>query len=55
MSGEIELAISEIWISEFAIRFQWVEYPSTEPSDPEIRDRLWSVSADLVGIDPDWP
>ncbi|AQL44681.1 short-chain dehydrogenase (plasmid) [Halorientalis sp. IM1011] len=31
------------------------EPPSAEASDPAIRDRLWTVSADLVGIDPDWP
>lgn len=29
--------------------------PSREASDPENRERLWEVSADLVGIDPDWP
>lgn len=29
--------------------------PSTEASDPENRERLWEISADLVGVDPDWP
>ncbi|MEF8901994.1 MAG: SDR family NAD(P)-dependent oxidoreductase, partial [Halovenus sp.] len=29
--------------------------PSAEASDPETRNRLWAVSADLVGVDPDWP
>nr|WP_305882951.1 SDR family oxidoreductase [Halobellus rarus] len=29
--------------------------PSTEATDPENRQRLWTISADLVGIDPDWP
>ncbi len=29
--------------------------PAAEASDPHTRDRLWTVSADLVGVDPDWP
>jgi NAD(P)-dependent dehydrogenase (short-subunit alcohol dehydrogenase family) len=29
--------------------------PSAEASDPENRERLWETSADLVGVDPDWP
>ncbi|MFD1562195.1 SDR family NAD(P)-dependent oxidoreductase [Haloarchaeobius amylolyticus] len=29
--------------------------PSTEASDPATRKRLWGVSAELVGIDADWP
>ncbi|QCC49336.1 SDR family NAD(P)-dependent oxidoreductase (plasmid) [Halobellus limi] len=29
--------------------------PSTEATDPENRQRLWTLSADLVGIDLDWP
>lgn len=28
--------------------------PSTEASDPENRKRLWEISANLVGVDPDW-
>lgn len=31
------------------------EEPSEEARDPETRDRLWRVSADLVGVDADWP
>ena len=29
--------------------------PSPEATDPENRRRLWERSADLVGVDPDWP
>jgi len=29
--------------------------PADDTVDSETRERLWSVSADLVGIDPDWP
>ncbi|MFB6164109.1 MAG: SDR family oxidoreductase [Haloarculaceae archaeon] len=29
--------------------------PSAEARDHETRERLWRVSADLVGVDPDWP
>ena len=29
--------------------------PAEEASDPELRDRLWKYSADLVGVDPGWP
>lgn len=32
-----------------------VTSPSTEATDPENRQRLWDVSAELVGVDPDWP
>ncbi|MDL5363316.1 SDR family NAD(P)-dependent oxidoreductase [Halalkalicoccus sp. NIPERK01] len=31
------------------------ETPAQSATDPEFRERLWRVSADLVGIDPDWP
>ena len=31
------------------------EQPSDEASDPAVRERLWNASADLVGVDPDWP
>ncbi|MGM0718119.1 MAG: SDR family NAD(P)-dependent oxidoreductase [Halobacteriota archaeon] len=29
--------------------------PSAEAADPEHRKQLWEVSAELVGVDPDWP
>ena len=29
--------------------------PSAEATDPAVREQLWNVSADLVGVDPDWP
>ena len=29
--------------------------PADAATDPETRERLWTVSADLVGVDPDWP
>lgn len=29
--------------------------PSAEAAVPETQKRLWEVSADLVGVDPDWP
>ncbi len=29
--------------------------PSAEATDPAVREMLWNVSADLVGVDPDWP
>lgn len=29
--------------------------PSSDATDPENRERLWNVSADLVDVDPDWP
>ncbi|UIP01355.1 SDR family NAD(P)-dependent oxidoreductase (plasmid) [Halobaculum sp. CBA1158] len=29
--------------------------PASEAADPGIRARLWTASADLVGVDPDWP
>lgn len=29
--------------------------PSEAASDPEVRRRLWEASADLAGVDPDWP
>ncbi|SNR56216.1 SDR family NAD(P)-dependent oxidoreductase [Halorubrum vacuolatum] len=29
--------------------------PSAEAADQAVRERLWEVSADLVGVDPDWP
>lgn len=29
--------------------------PSTEASNPANQQRLWDISADLVGINPDWP
>ena len=32
-----------------------VSSPSADASDPENRERLWDVSADLTGVDPDWP
>ncbi|MFC7137949.1 hypothetical protein ACFQRB_18885 [Halobaculum litoreum] len=31
------------------------EEPSEQARDPAVRERLWRVSADLVGVDPDWP
>lgn len=31
------------------------EEPSEEARDPDVRTRLWRVSAELVGVDPDWP
>lgn len=31
------------------------EPPSDAASDPAVRERLWSASADLVDVDPDWP
>lgn len=32
-----------------------VETPDDRASDEPLRDDLWSVSADLVGVDADWP
>lgn len=32
-----------------------VTSPAAEASDQENRERLWNVSADLVGIEPNWP
>ncbi|WP_311172172.1 SDR family oxidoreductase [Halobellus ordinarius] len=32
-----------------------VSSPSSEASDPENRERLWDISADLTGVDPHWP
>ena len=29
--------------------------PATDASTPTNRKRLWKTSADLVGVDPDWP
>jgi len=29
--------------------------PADEARDPETRKQLWAVSADRVGVDPDWP
>ncbi|ADJ14056.1 SDR family NAD(P)-dependent oxidoreductase [Halalkalicoccus jeotgali] len=29
--------------------------PAPAATDPELREELWRVSADLVGVDPDWP
>ncbi|WP_336135389.1 SDR family oxidoreductase [Natronomonas amylolytica] len=29
--------------------------PSSEATDSENRQQLWEISADLVGVDPDWP
>ncbi len=29
--------------------------PSGQVREPEFRQRLWTESADLVGVDPDWP
>ena len=31
-----------------------VEDPDPAALDPELRERLWTASADLVGVDPDW-
>ncbi|WP_277556026.1 SDR family NAD(P)-dependent oxidoreductase [Halobaculum limi] len=31
------------------------EEPSEEARDPDVRYRLWRVSAELVGVDPNWP
>lgn len=31
------------------------EPPADAASDPAVRERLWSASADLVGVDPEWP
>ena len=31
------------------------ESPKAEATDPEVRERLWNESAELVGVDPDWP
>lgn len=31
------------------------EDPAPAAADPELRERLWRVSADLVGVEPDWP
>lgn len=31
------------------------EEPASAATDPEFRERLWRVSADLVGVEPDWP
>jgi NAD(P)-dependent dehydrogenase (short-subunit alcohol dehydrogenase family) len=31
------------------------EEPAPAATDPELRERLWRVSADLVGVEPDWP
>lgn len=32
-----------------------VTEPSAEARDPAVRERLWERSAELVGVDPDWP
>jgi hypothetical protein len=29
--------------------------PARRARDDDTADRLWSASADLVGVDPDWP
>lgn len=29
--------------------------PSVAASDPQVRKRLWDESAELVGVDQDWP
>jgi len=29
--------------------------PDPAATDPDVRERLWRVSADLVGVDPGWP
>lgn len=29
--------------------------PSADATDPATRKRLWEISAELVGVDPDWP
>ncbi|WP_255195252.1 SDR family NAD(P)-dependent oxidoreductase [Halorarius litoreus] len=31
------------------------EEPDSRAHDTGLRERLWDVSADLVGVDPDWP
>lgn len=31
------------------------EEPASAATDPDVRERLWNVSADLVGVGPDWP
>lgn len=31
------------------------EPPASEARDPAVRERLWTRSAELVGVDPDWP
>jgi NAD(P)-dependent dehydrogenase (short-subunit alcohol dehydrogenase family) len=31
------------------------EEPDARAHDERLRERLWAVSADLVGVDPDWP
>ncbi|WP_336343363.1 SDR family NAD(P)-dependent oxidoreductase [Halalkalicoccus ordinarius] len=31
------------------------EEPAPAATDPEFRERLWRVSADLVGVEPEWP
>lgn len=31
------------------------EEPAPTATDPDSRDRLWNVSAELVGVGPDWP
>ena len=32
-----------------------IESPKSEATDPEVCERLWDESAELVGVDPDWP
>ena len=32
-----------------------IEEPDPAATDPAIRERLWTESARLVGVDPDWP
>lgn len=32
-----------------------VKAPKAEATDPEVCARLWNESAELVGVDPDWP
>ena len=32
-----------------------IESPKAEAADPEVCERLWNESAELVGVDPDWP
>lgn len=32
-----------------------IEEPASTASDPDVRDRLWTVSAEYVAVDPDWP
>ncbi|KYH25048.1 short chain dehydrogenase [Halalkalicoccus paucihalophilus] len=31
------------------------EAPAPAATDPDVREELWRISADLVGIDPEWP